>query len=93
MPKKISIDELARMTKKGLDEQASKQNLLRTEMQEGFSQLRSQIGKGFGDITEEMRELKAVLPPTLRTVGKLELEVKELTKRLERVERKVGLGK
>lgn len=81
------------MTKRGIDEQASKQNLLRAEMHEGFSQLRSQIGKGFGDIKEDIRELKVVLPPTLRAVGKLELDVKEITKRLERVERKVGLSR
>ena len=93
MPKKISIENLAAITKRGIDELESKQNLLRAEMHEGFSLMRSQIGKGFGDIKDDIREIKVVLPQTLRAVGKLELDVKDITKRLERVERKVGIGK
>ncbi|OGF77412.1 hypothetical protein A3H04_04600 [Candidatus Giovannonibacteria bacterium RIFCSPLOWO2_12_FULL_43_11c] len=96
MAKKImTIEALARITQNEFSG-------LRKAINDGFEntpskgdlwEIQADIRHGFKQVGEDIKEVKVVLPPTLRAVGKLELDVKEITKRLERVERKVGLGK
>ena len=93
--KKLTLEDLAGMVKRGFDETATKEDIrelrdgLRAEMHEGFQMIAGTLTAIQGDI----REVKAVLPPLLKTVAQLELDMGDLKVRVLKLERKAGLEK
>ncbi len=79
------------MIKRGFDGTPTKQDFrdLRTEMRGGFSSIAGSLSA----IHEDIQDIKVALPPLLRTVAQMELDVGDLKKRVLKVERKVGLAK
>ena len=80
MSKKITIEELATMVKRGFDHTATKNDLeqLRGEMQQGFFAVNSRL--------DLIREDTADLPA-------MREELRDLRTRVDLLEQKVGLAK
>jgi hypothetical protein len=85
MPKKPKpveqqIDDLARAVKRGFDDTATK-----TQLQI--------MGDSMDLVRADVQDIKLTLGPLVRHVASTERRVNELEKRVERVERKIGLGR
>ena len=81
------------MVKGGLGETATKRDLealaTNREVRAGFQAVADSLDL----IRADLREVKVVLPPLVRSVGSLEAEVHDLRGRVTRLERKAGLAK
>lgn len=84
MAKKTTIEELARMVKAGFDETATKH-----EVRAGFQLLTDSLDL----IRQDVHDIKPTLGPLVRYAATMEEKVLNLEKRVERVERKVGIAK
>lgn len=91
MAKEITLEQLAQMIQRGFEEAASKKELqaVREDMVQRFQAVNNNIDA----LHSEIREIKLALPPLLRTVVQLEVEVTELRQRVIRLEKKAGLAK
>ena len=99
MKKKMTLEELARMVqrgfqdmgefRKGMEEFRAEMEEFRAEVNEKFRDVHKKIDALYG----EVKEVKSSLPPLIRNVAVLEIEVHDLRERLKRVEKKVGVGK
>lgn len=87
----VTIDDLAVMVKRGFDQTATKEELrgIRNEMQE----FRKDVIDEFEKINADIHDINITLGPLVRMVAAMELELKSHSMRIERLERKLGLGK
>ncbi len=98
MPKeRMTIDHLARMVKRGFDGTASKAELktLREEVA-----TKQEIQRGFKVVADELdlihhdiHDIKIVLGPLVRTVAAMDANIRDLNRRVDRLEEKIGLRK
>lgn len=86
--RKMTIEDLAVLIKRGFDQTATKQ-----ELKEWLYELRKDITERLDAIEDDIRDLKIAVGPLVRIVAALETDVRNLHVRLGRVERKIGLAK
>lgn len=84
MATKADIEDFAQLVKRGFDETATKQ-----EVRLGFQTVSDILDA----IRADIHDIKMVLGPLTRTVAHMETLLREHDKRIERLERKVGLTK
>ncbi|MDP3772450.1 MAG: hypothetical protein Q8Q94_03705 [bacterium] len=91
MPKKITIETLAEMIRRGFHETATKSELeeLRKHGDENFRLLADDIRL----VKEDVHDMKITLGPLVRTVVQMEHELQNFHLRLSRLERKTGIAK
>lgn len=87
MPKKITIEQLARMTQEEF-------GAVRKEMHDGFKRMDDGF-KAVASILDlmraDIRDIKITLPPLIRSQAVLEREVGDLQNRVARLERRAGM--
>ncbi len=98
MAKEITLEKLAQMIQRGFEEAATKKELqaLREDIDQRFEDMEQRfqaVNNNIDALHSEIREIKLALPPLLRTVAQLEVEVTDLRQRISRLERKAGLTK
>ena len=100
--KKITLEKLAKMIAKGFDTTATKEEMRRgfeavdqrfEAVDEELKSIRSELGMFRDETVSELKEIKTVLGPLVRTVAGLEIDVNELRSRVARLEQKTGLSK
>lgn len=85
------FEKLALMVKRGFDETASKQDLaaLRNHVDSKIVTLADSLDQ----LQRDMRDVKVILGPLARGVVEHEEKLKNLERRVVRVEQKIGLGR
>lgn len=96
MPKKLTIDDLAAMVKRGFDavdkrfdQTATKEDLNQFATKEDLHALEQKMDAGFFAVNRRID----LLHEDLSDLPDIRDEVKDLVQRMERVEQKVGLTK
>lgn len=79
---KADVEDFVQLVKRGFDETATKQ-----EMRMGFQT----VADALDLIRQDVHDIKVTLGPLVRTVAHMEGLLREHDKRIERLERKVGL--
>jgi hypothetical protein len=93
---KMTLEKLARLVTKGFEGTASRQDLesLSQNMAERFedsdSHFRS-IEQKLDSMESELRDIGVVLGPLVRTVAAMEIDLRDLRSRVNRLERKAGI--
>ena len=98
MAKKLTNEDLARMIAHGFAETATNAELkeFREEVEQRFGGVDQRIDgveKKIDALGNEVREIKIALPPLVRSVEVLEVDVHDLRARVGRLEKKAGLSK
>ncbi len=86
--KKITVDELARMTQNGFTEL---KNSFRIELKGELAEHTRVILAEFRRLNDEVKDIKTILKPTTVMVAEHERRIGTLESRLEPVEKKVGI--
>ena len=81
---KMTIEDLAVMVKRGFDQTASKQDL---------AELRKEFHERMSNIEDDVHDIKGALGPLVHMVAAMDTDIRNLNMRVNRLERKVGLGK
>lgn len=98
----MTTEQLARIIQKGFDgiehRVATKGELesFREDVNNRFEDMDNRfegVGRRLDSIENEIREIKIVLGPLVRTVAAMEIDLKDLRGRIYRLERKVGIAK
>ena len=91
MAKKITLESLARMIEQSFEEAAAEVH----ETREDVRSFREDVDHRFDGVERkidalgnEVREIKVALPPLVRSVERLEVEVLDLHGRVNRLEKK-----
>ena len=79
--KQVKIEDLAVMIKNGFDQTATKQEL---------QELRKDTAGMFDLMMREMRDVKITLGPLARTLAAHDVDIINLHRRVERLEKRVG---
>lgn len=89
----MKIEDLAVMIKRGFDSMATKDDLkilvTKTELQE----LRKEMIEGFRLVHDDLHDIKITIGPLVRVVATLNNEIANLRTRVERLEKRIGVGK
>jgi hypothetical protein len=97
---KMTLEKLARLVTEGFDGTASKEELtatkeelgeLRTHVDEEFGSVRSELSMLRDEVTSQLKQITLVLGPLVRGVAGMEIDLRELRSRVNRLERKVGI--
>jgi hypothetical protein len=86
--KKMTVDELARITQKGFTHLESQ---LESSFKGEFARHTQVVLDQFRLLNAEIKEVKTTLGPTVVIVAQQEKRIQNLESRLGRVERKVGI--
>lgn len=93
MPKKRTaealIEELARVVKRGFDEVATKRDLESLATKEQLQLVADNVDL----LRADAHDIKLTLGPLVRHAAAMERDVMELKKRMDRVERKMGMAR
>ena len=92
------FEKLARMVKRGFDDTATKSDLtaFRHEMDGKFREVDGKfrvVTDSLELLQRDMRDVKTILGPSARGVVEHEERIKNLERRVGRVEQKVGFGR
>ena len=99
----ITLEQLAQMVQRGFEQTATKEDLggvdsqlesLRAEMERRFEQVDNRflgVDRRLDSIDMEVREIKVILGPLVRTVAGMEVDIHDLQSRVRRLEKKTEL--
>ncbi len=86
--KPMTIEQLARMVKRGFDDIT-----IRMATKEELHDLRKDMIEGFDRVNADVRDIKIALGPMVRFVAEHDVKLQHLQNRVDRLERKVGIGR
>lgn len=87
--KKITLEQLARMVKRGFD-QIAKDN---AEFKQDFNEFKKYTTERFDSVHSDLHDIKITLGPLAHVAAAHDAEIRNLQARVSRLERKVGISR
>ncbi|MBI4159566.1 hypothetical protein HY504_00155 [Candidatus Wolfebacteria bacterium] len=86
MKKKVTLEQLARMTQGGFEDLDKKLDSFREEASDRFDG----VDRRLDGVETEIKDVKTILGPLVRTVASMEFDIRELQTRVNKLERKIS---
>ena len=83
----MTIEQLARMTLKGFDDATNQIDSFREEVNIRFDG----VDRRLDSVEGEIKDIKTILGPLVRTVASMEFDIRELQTRVNKLEKKISL--